>query len=433
MECHIQTWFNERWQDSAVITCPDVSRGGVKANTFFEYTLDYAFAADGQAVSLNFPLDANLHQLSYWPAFLYDLIPQGAGRNYLLGQLGLADGPGADFALICAGAFNPIGRLRIGEAVDYYQHHIGRHDPARAAGGLLLEQFIARDDAFAERMLVHGMLAAGTTGVQGAAPKYLLTRDRRGLWHADGALLDADAADHCIVKLPRGKAEVDKKILRNEAAYMRVAQSMGLFVHGPLAHHNDMLFIPRFDRTVQQGRVLRHHQESAAAIAGIVGFDARPSQFVLLRALRRVLTDKAAGTLEFLLRDVLNLAMRNTDNHARNTAVQVISGEVRLTPLYDFAPMYLDPEAIARAARWYHPHTGIELNNWHDVIVALELVPDEEHFLRENMVAFGFRLAGLADCMRDNGVDDDITSHLNAGIAEQCRQLRELKGHCAYG
>ena len=429
MECHIQTWFDERWQDSAVITCPDVSRGGVKANTFFEYTLDYVFADAGQPVSLNFPLDANLHQLPHWPAFLYDLIPQGAGRNYLLGQLGLADGPGADFALISAGAFNPIGRLRIGEAVDYYQNHIGRHDPARAAGGLLLEQVIARDDAFAERMLAHGMLAAGTTGVQGAAPKYLLTRDRKGRWHADGALQDADAADHCIVKLPRGKAEVDKKILRNEAAYMRVAQAMGLFVHGPLAHHNDMLFIPRFDRTVKQGRVLRHHQESAASIASIVGFDARPSQFALLRALRRVLTHKTAGTLEFLLRDVLNLAMRNTDNHARNTAVQIIGEEVRLTPLFDFAPMYLDPEAIARAARWYHPHTGIELNNWHDVIVALEMAPDEERLLRGNMAAFGLKLEGLADCMRDSGVDDDITSHLSAGIDEQCRQLRELKGH----
>ena len=312
------------------------------------------------------------------------------------------------------------------EAVDFYRDHIGRHDAARAVGGLALDQVIARDNAFAERMLVHGMLASGTTGVQGAAPKYLLTRDKKGLWHADGALEDTDAAEHCIVKLPRGKTEIDKKVLRNEAAYMRVAQEMGLQVHGQLAHHNDMLFIPRFDRLVQQGRVLRHHQESAASIAGVVGFNARPSQFDLLRALRRVLSHPEAGTLEFLLRDVLNLAMCNTDNHARNTAVQVIGTEVRLTPLFDFAPMYLDPEAIARTARWYEPTTRIELENWHDVIRALALAPEEDLRMRKSMAAFGEKLRGLADCMHRCGVDDDVTTHLAAGIDEQSRQLREL-------
>lgn len=75
--------------------------------------------------------------------------------------------------------------------------------------------------------------------------------------------------------------------------------------------------------------------------------------------------DRSADqTLDYLCRDVLNLAMRNTENHARNTAVQQLGNTLRLTPLYDFAPMYLDPDGIARTARWHHPRGGRELTVW---------------------------------------------------------------------
>ena len=40
-------------------------------------------------------------------------------------------------------------------------------------------------------------------------------------------------------------------------------------------------------------------------------------------------------------------------NHARNTAVQRdFHGRIALTPLYDFVPMYLHPDGIARRIRW---------------------------------------------------------------------------------
>lgn len=369
---------------------------------------------------------ASRHALENWPAFLYDLIPQGSGRKFLLGLLNIVDGKAADFPLICAGGFNPIGRVRVREAVEYFHSHIDRHETDGLDKGLTFAEILARGDKFAERMMIQSMLAAGTTGVQGAAPKYLLTKDHAGLWHADGALSDAEAAGHFIVKLPRGKEEVDKKVLRNEAAYMRVAGEMGLRIEGVVEHHHDMLFVPRFDRAVHQGKVLRHHQESAAAVAGMVGFDARPTQFELLNALRSVLTDKEAGTIEFLKRDVLNLAMRNTDNHARNTAAQKIGKEVRLTPLFDFAPMYLDPDGISRATRWYHPETKKEITNWGDVIDALDLGADERINVLAEMAAFGEKLDGLSDCMRDAAVDDDIINHLQKSIDEQARQLHEL-------
>jgi serine/threonine-protein kinase HipA len=426
MECHIQLFHGNAWKDCAVVTALDPRLGGVSGHSFFEYELEYVFRGPNEPVSLTVPIDATNQTLSHWPAFLYDLIPQGNGRKYLLGQLKLADDKSSDFALICAGAFNPIGRIRIKEAVDYYNDHLTKHDNDGLDQGMTFEEVLGRGDEFAERMMIQSMLAAGTTGVQGAAPKFLLTRDHGGLWHADGALPDAQAADHFIVKLPRGKEAIDRKLLRNEAAYMRVASELGLRTQGAVEYHHDLLFVPRFDRKVHNGSVLRYHQESAAAVAGVVGYDARPTQFELLHALRGVLTDKETDTIEFIKRDILNLAMRNTDNHARNTAVQKIGNVVQLTPLFDFAPMYLDPDGIARAARWYHPDSGKELSNWGDVLDTLDLGTDERAKIRIELTAFGGQLEGLSDCMQRCGVDDDIIDHLQRGIDEQVRQLADL-------
>ncbi|MFV8282891.1 HipA domain-containing protein, partial [Christiangramia marina] len=95
-------------------------------------------------------------------------------------------------------------------------------------------------------------------------------------------------------------------------------------------------------------------------------------------------------------RDVLNLAMRNPDNHARNTAVHTVDGVTRITPLFDFAPMYLDPEGITRAARWYHPESGKELQRWEDVLPQLDLPLQERRQLVEALVGFGEQLTTLA-------------------------------------
>ena len=426
MTCHLQLFHAGSWHDSAVVTALRPEQGGVNSRALFEYDLDYVFGGPGEPVSLAFPVNAVNLTLDHWPAFLYDLIPQGAGRKFLLGELRLPDDRSSDFALLCAGAFNPIGCLRVTEAVDYFNAHVDRHTAFSRGQGMTLDEVVNRGEDFVERMMVHGMLAAGTTGVQGAAPKYLLTRDHAGLWHGDAVLPDAQAAEHVIVKLPRGREAADRKILRNEAAYMKVAAAMGLRTHGTLTHRGDMLFIPRFDRSTAGGVVTRHHQESAAAVAGLAGFDLRPSQFELLTALRRVLSDKQADTIEFLKRDVLNLAMRNTDNHARNTAVQKIGDQVQLTPLFDFAPMYLDPEGIARVLRWYHPSTRKELTNWGDILDALELNPGERAPVRQALAEFGNRLDTLTESMQVAGVDHDIIEHLQPAIDEQRRQLQDL-------
>lgn len=421
MDCTLQIFLDDRWVD-----CAQIELDGRLCQ--WNYQVMYAVEHTDASLSLAEPVDMDIRAARTMPAFLYDLVPQGAGRRFLLGELELADGPDADFPLICTGAFNPVGRIRVAEAVRYFETHVARHPASRGLPGLTMDHVMARSAEFAERMRLHGMLGTGTTGVQGAAPKYLLTRDRAGLLHGDAVLPDADATQHLIAKLPRGKTAADEKVLRNEAAYMRVAAALGIRTHADLPTlHGDVLLIPRFDRIARNGSVVRLHQESVASILGLSGFDRRPSLFEVVAGIRRVVTDPAAETLEFLKRDVLNLAMRNTDNHARNTAVQLVDGTVRLTPLFDFAPMYLDPEGVARTLRWYHPDTQVELGEWGDVLAALSLPDDERRALARAMSRFGAQLERLAGIMEKHGVDHDIVEFLTPSIDAQVRQLKALQ------
>jgi serine/threonine-protein kinase HipA len=67
---------------------------------------------------------------------------------------------------------------------------------------------------------------------------------------------------------------------------------------------------------------------------------------------------------------MLNIALGNTDNHGRNTALQVTAdGVARLTPVFDVAPMFMDRSAIPRQTRWgrsIEPQAGVV--DWNRVI-----------------------------------------------------------------
>src|SRR3546814_11156875 len=98
----------------------------------------------------------------------------------------------------------------------------------------------------------------------------------------------------------------------------------------------NMLFLPRFDRLVDGNGVTRVHQETLAALIGAPGFGRSASMFALTERLAAVATAPGVEVAEFLCRDVLNRALRNPDNHLRNTSVQQLpDGTVRLAPLYE--------------------------------------------------------------------------------------------------
>ena len=424
MKSHIEIHSAGKWVKAAAI----VSHGGHRAT--FEYLPEYVFGERPHPVSLALP--PSMERLGFsedgapsCPVFLFDLVPQGPGRKYLLQQLGLPNTDDSDIPLAQYGACNPIGNLRLDTAVAYFADWEQKNltPPVR---GFAIEEIVGHSAEFIEHIWLYAMLAAGTTGVQGAAPKYLLTQDSNGLWFADAALPDHLAKKHWFVKRPRGRQAEDYSVLRNEAAYHAVAAACGLRAHGECFVRDNMLFFERFDRVVDNAQVRRLHQESLVSAVGIPGFPSGLSNFDFANGVVKYATNPDQELAEFIARDVLNQAMRNTDNHGRNTAMQILAdGTVRLTPIYDFAPMYLDPEGIPRNSRWLKD--GKEITGLNNLLAHIHTTDAVRHSVLKALRPFAQKLQKLTNIMAECGVDKEIINACDATTAGQLAVLAGLR------
>ena len=215
-------------------------------------------------------------------------------------------------------------------------------------------------------------------------------------------------------------------VLRNEAAYLRLAAACGLRTHHAPMLVREMLFVRRFDRVIHQGHLMRLHQESLASLIGQRGFGISHSQQTLLGSMRAVVTHPLAETIEFIKRDVLNLAMRNTDNHARNTAVQrTPDGHIQLTPVFDFAPMFKDPEVVPRSCHWRNAQ-GVRQTDWREIITGLGLPIAEREKVAQALHGFAATIAKLETMARDCGVEEAILEPCLKTIEEQTKGLEQL-------
>ena len=168
---------------------------------------------------------------------------------------------------------------------------------------------------------------------------------------------------------------------------MRLARLLGARVHGELELHDRTLFIPRFDRQVGTRGLVRIAQESIASLCGIAEFGVALPHDRIVAALAAVVNDPQTEIIEYVRRDVLNVAFGNRDNHLRNTAVQRFEdGTIRLTPLFDFAPMMLHPDGIARRSRW----EGEQYAN-----------PDWPRVVQQCQEATGLSLVNLTPALRE--------------------------------
>jgi len=437
MDALIEIFLRGKWVPAASIHSMGAERCTV------EYLPEYMFSDSPQTISLGMPLEFSAAPLitpdgggleyidRSLPPFLFDLIPQGKGRSYLIAMLELQDSDSLQMPLLLSGAFNPIGNLRIDTAVDFYRKHKdeGASDDLSAmmegGGGFTMEDIVKKSEGFLNHLSLHAMLAAGTTGVQGVAPKFLLTQNAEGRWFADLALPDDLAHAHWLVKLPRGRSDADRAVLRNEAAYLRAASACGLRAeHEPLLV-GEMLFVRRFDREVGPQGLRRLHQESLASVAGLQGFAPKVDQGLLLNALRARVSDPKAETIEFLKRDALNVALRNTDNHARNTALQRLhDGTVRMTPVYDFAPMFMDPEMVPRSSNWILD--GRREESFAVIIDRLDIPDGEKAEIAGEMREFANCVAHLPELGRACGIEPDVLEQCRMSIDRVANDLARI-------
>ncbi|OEU62725.1 MAG: hypothetical protein BA870_12555 [Desulfuromonadales bacterium C00003094] len=349
-EVVIEIYSKGRWHKAAQFSLYGKDYGsGFHAKGSLSYGFDYVLPRMEEnrivdRVGCLYPINFDLYSSENWPAFLLDLLPTGAARDTWLKSLGLRDDESSWWQLLRFATGNPPGNLRIaGAAVETPIEHPGFDK----------QEIVEKNVDFIEYAEANGALVAGASDVQGQAPKFLLVEDHNNRWHAEGALPDDQTKCHWLVKFPRGKKEADHRVLLNEAPYYEVARAFGVRTGAPLEYQDDALFVRRFDRIVIKGSVERLGMESMASVCDISEFGLRGSHNKNCATIRRFATDPHREILEYIKRDILNVALRNTDNHGRNTAfLKEPSGNIALSPLYDFAPMFMDPEGIPRASRW---------------------------------------------------------------------------------
>ena len=147
-----------------------------------------------------------------------------------------------------------------------------------------------------------------------------------------------------------------------------------------------------------------------------------PIQNTVLDTLRHFTSDPAGTTLEYVKRDMLNVALGNTDNHPHNTAILSSGKQTGLAPLYDFSPSHLMTDDIARSLEWVDERGEI-LDDWGEIIRRIAIPEAEREYFDKGIRDFTEKLAGLEDRMKNAGIDDDIIDARYYSIANLRAQL----------
>jgi serine/threonine-protein kinase HipA len=423
----IEIFLEGQWQQCAEIALVESTKlsryGPITLRYAGRYAPRHMFKTGIEALSVRLPVNMQVYTFQRWPAFLIDLLPQGAAKRRL--ERGLETSL-SEWELLERGALNPVGNLRILPP--------GTVDP-RPHPGFELAQMLARGDEFLAYAEEVGATVAGSTDAQGEAPKFWVVQDNNGRWHPDAGQLAVEALRFALLKFPvpeAGPRATD--MLRNEAAYQRVAQRLGLRVTATLpTFEGGALLVPRFDRRSSPGGLTRLGVESLYSAAGVID-SARESlrHHEVLIELSKHLNDFDAELIEYCRRDVLNLATGNRDNHGRNSAIlKCVDGSMRLAPLFDFGPAYLDARHLPRVIHWDAEQASevdwtASLLNLKDRFEDAKLpVPDFKP-LAAALREFGTRMEGLPDLMASCGVDKDIIDARRQDIIRVRRSLAKV-------
>lgn len=307
------------------------------------FTYSNAFLDQGRSISLSMPFDGQPVGDVLARAFFDNLLPENDQMQRVIDREGLerSDIVGilAHVGADCAGAISclPVGAPPIkipGDLAEDYQPL--EHDELALIARRLAEQ----------QRLPDGIDdPSPVAGVQRKIALTLLPDGRYAL-----PLEGRKVPTTHILKVPRRVEAVEAK---QEDAACKLAAACGFDVSRSdhiVIDDVDALLIERFDRIVEDGIVYRVHQEDFAQALGLPAslkyqrngrekrcFDAAAARSVLER-----LSQPAFAIETFILSTLFDLAIGNTDNHAKNHAVLYEpDGSLVLAPLYDLLPIQL--------------------------------------------------------------------------------------------
>ncbi|WP_290909699.1 HipA domain-containing protein [Halomonas sp.] len=186
------------------------------------------------------------------------------------------------------------------------------------------------------------------------------------------------------------------------------------------------LWLPRFDMRHHDGVWTRYGLESVYSLMG-----AAPGTFLrhgetlrrllgLLQAQHRVRElgepfEASAFVIEWVRRDLLNIAFGNSDNDGRNTALLKRPEGIWLSPVYDFAPMRADPEGVTRTTQWGPPLEAGGEYDWYAIAESLSDLVDPEQ-LMEALRRLAADLNGLDERLAGRGVPTRILDMPSVGL-----------------
>lgn len=408
----LQIHLDGQWHDAMRLRF-DAPADGLRSRCSARYEADYLVAhldelgtAKAPAVSAGFPLGWDDYR-GIAPAFLHDIIPAGAARRHILARMALPLDAPEEFFLLQHCTLAPVGNLRVKESV------AAPHAPI----GFPREEVIHRDIRFLDYAYERGAAIGGATGAGGEAPKLLLAADAAGNLHPDASLPDAEVRRHWFVKFPRNAGTAtDRDILRSEYCYYRALNQLGIETISPEGltfeeAEKPSLWMRRFDRRIGPHGVERIAVESAYSLCGVTRPGSRLEHVEVIACLAQ--TWNAAGqgaevpamVAEYLRRDLLNQILGNTDNHGRNLSILRSRERIDLAPIYDLAPMAMDPEGVVRTTRWPEGIERLNGTDWRAACNALSHWSDPD-WLIERLRADARQLLALPDMLHDLGLPE---------------------------
>lgn len=424
----IQALIDQGWHDIATLNLRAPTKGVASPCSLgyeMDYSLEWLDYDDEHACGLTLPVQVMIeYEAERWFGFLEDIVPAGAARRYLVDYWGLNGLPVGeqDSALLEKGTIAPVGNLRIKESLPTLHKDSTLH-----LRKFSVAEVVERDSDFLAYAQEMGAISGGATGAGGEAPKLLLRCSaNEEIWidtfQDQHTLADA----HYLVKFPRGRrTQDDCDILRAEYHFYQELADMGF---ATISTDNmrllegsryPSLWLPRFDTHWNGQSWDRYGLESIFSVlhkpAG-----SYLNHFGVLRSVCDLLSkrsplfdrksfDKEGFVCEWLTRDLLNIAFGNTDNHGRNTALLKQPHRIWLSPIYDFAPMKVDPEGVTRTTKWGSPFEEGGEYRWQAITKDLsDLCPSDRSFnaLRDT----ANKLVGLQDRLMKRGVAERILS-----------------------
>ncbi|MBK5250898.1 MAG: HipA domain-containing protein, partial [Actinomycetales bacterium] len=188
------------------------------------------------------------------------------------------------------------------------------------------------------------------TSLAGLEPKIALARSADGTWRR---CLDGAASTH-ILKVSRPASSASHDVIDTEAAALDLARRVGLTtISAEIATFDGVrcIVVSRYDRHIHPGgRVERTHQEDAAQALGLDTRDAERKfqhgkALPCLAAIADVIRTGGAEPDQLLALTTFNLAVGNTDAHAKNISfMRPPDGTASLAPAYDVA-MHMHSDA----------------------------------------------------------------------------------------